>query len=107
MTGDWSYWAASASMTTGNGFLRFTVPDIPAGDYTTFTHCVRCAFGSAGEELFATGPFPGSFVVVAGEDDSWVTPLALGAAVATLVVGIAAAWALRRRRRQTSFSGHS
>lgn len=91
----------------GNGFLRFVVPDVPVGDYTTFTHCARCASGSAGAELLATSPFPGSFVVLASQDDSWITPLALGAAAATVLVGIAAAWTLRRRRSQTSFGGHS
>ena len=83
----------------GNGHLRFIVPNVPAGDYLTLTHCVRCAPYSAGRELLPTGPFPGHFIVLGGEGSGGfpVIPVAVGAGAAGfLVVGVG--WALRRRR---------
>ncbi len=80
----------------GNGFLRFIVPEIPVGDYTTFVHCPACATSSASAELLATGPFPGSFVVLGKEDGSSLAPFLVAAAVA---LGIAIGWTLRRRTR--------
>lgn len=66
----------------GNGELRFTVPDMPAGDYTTLTHCVPCAPFSAGRELLPTGPDQ-PFVVLEGNTGSSglpLLPVALGTA---------------------------
>jgi hypothetical protein len=40
----------------GNGELRFTVPNVPSGDYVTLTHCIPCRPFSAGRELIPTGP---------------------------------------------------
>lgn len=83
----------------GNGFLRFIVPDVSAGDYTTLTHCVPCASSSsAGGELLSTGPFPGSFVVLGSQDGTSILPVALGAAGAVVALGMAVGWMLRRGR---------
>lgn len=82
----------------GNGFLRFVVPDIPAGEYTTLTHCAACAASSAGRQLLPTGPFPGAFVVLAQQDDAAVLPLALPTAGAAATLLVTAVWMRRRRR---------
>ena len=86
----------------GNGFLRFVVPDIAAGEYTTVTHCAACAASSAGRQLLPTGPFPGAFVVLEQPDDASVLPLALAAAGAAAALLVAAGWMRRRRRRAVS-----
>ena len=39
----------------GNGTLRFAVPDVRGGEYTTVVHCVPCAPFSGSRELLATG----------------------------------------------------
>lgn len=40
----------------GDGRLRFVVPNLPAGDYTTLVHCVSCARYSNGRTLVPGGP---------------------------------------------------
>lgn len=91
----------------GNGSLQFAVPDIPAGEYTTISHCVPCAPFSAGRELVPTGPVPNPFVVLGSEnpdtvpvspdrDKVPVLPVAL-AAGAGLLLGFGLGWTLRRR----------
>jgi len=84
----------------GNGQLRFTVPDVSPGEYTTLTHCVPCAATSAGRELLPTGPFPGHFVVLdaAGEDGFPMLPVILGVGAAVVLFGVTGRWALLRRR---------
>lgn len=47
----------------GNGYLRFVVPDIPAGDYKALL-CGYCTNASDSRWLHPAGPFPGSFVVL-------------------------------------------
>lgn len=88
---------------SGNGFLRFVVPDVPPGDYTTLTHCGPCAASSGGRKLLPTGPFPGVFVVAAGDEGSSLLPLALGAAGGTVLLIVAVWWT--RRRRPAGISG--
>lgn len=90
--------------TEGNGTLRFTVPSVPGGNYTTVIHCIPCAPFSGGRELLATGPFPGPFVVLAGGasgDGRRLPAMILGVAGALLLfvalIGTTA-WRLRRRR---------
>jgi len=81
----------------GNGYLHFKVPEVAAGDYTTFLHCPRCASGSAGRELLPGGPVVGSFVVMNSGRRPWLLVLlAAGAAVAA--IGTALAWMIRRTR---------
>lgn len=83
----------------GDGRLQFVVPDVPAGRYTTMTHCVPCAQFSAGRELLPTGPHPDSFVVLdAGNEKgfSFVTAI-LVAGAAILVLGTVIALLVRRR----------
>ena len=82
----------------GDGRLQFVVPDVPAGDYTTMTHCVPCAEFSAGRRLIPTGPFDRSFVVLAKDTEGFWTPFTLGGATAILLLGAVAAWTLSRRR---------
>jgi hypothetical protein len=45
----------------GNGRLRFAVPNLAPGDYTTFIHCPRCRRNSRGRALVPAGPSPGPF----------------------------------------------
>lgn len=47
----------------GNGRLRFVVPNLAPGDYTTFIHCPRCRRRSGGRALRPVGPWPGPFRV--------------------------------------------
>jgi hypothetical protein len=86
----------------GNGTLRFTVPNVPGGEYTTVIHCIPCAPFSGGRELLATGPFPGPFVVLASDasgDGRPVSAVILGVAGALLLLLIGTTtWRLRRRR---------
>ena len=87
----------------GNGTLRFAVPDVRGGEYTTVVHCVPCAPFSGSRELLATGPFPGPFVVLgsgASGDDGPREAVIFGAASALLLVVVLVAtrtWRLRRR----------
>ena len=87
----------------GNGTLRFAVPDVRGGEYTTVVHCVPCAPFSGSRELLATGPFPGPFVVLgsgASGDDGPREAGIFGAASALLLVVVLVAtrtWRLRRR----------
>jgi hypothetical protein len=81
----------------GDGSLRFTVPDVPPGSYTTLTYCVPCAAFSQGTRWAPTGPFPGPFVVTRKGDDGfpfWPVLLAATALVGAGAVG----WSARRRR---------
>jgi hypothetical protein len=91
----------------GNGELRFTVPDVPAGNYTTLTHCVPCAPSSAGRELLPTGPFPEPFVVL-GDGASGagfpIAPVALAAGGGVLILAVLA-WVARSRRTCPSDDG--
>ena len=41
----------------GNGRIRFPVPNVPAGAYRAFVHCVPCGPYSAGRTLFQSGSF--------------------------------------------------
>ena len=80
----------------GNGRLRFEVPDVAPGDYTTYTHCPPCAASSAGRELLPTGP-ERPFVVAAaasGAGSFRVWPVVLGVAGAAALAGLG--WAVRR-----------
>ena len=87
----------------GNGTLRFAVPDVRGGEYTTVVHCVPCAPFSGSRELLAPGPFPGPFVVLgsgASGDDGPREAVIFGAASALLLVVVLVAtrtWRLRRR----------
>lgn len=45
----------------GNGRLRFAVPNLAPGAYTTFIHCPRCKRGAGGRALLPAGPRPGPF----------------------------------------------
>lgn len=84
----------------GNGRLRFVVPDVPGGAYTTLTHCVPCAPFSAGHELLPTGPFSTSFVVLGSDSGGGVPvlPVALAAGGAGLLLVLGIGWLVRRRR---------
>ncbi|MGH3072539.1 MAG: hypothetical protein ACRDNB_09775 [Gaiellaceae bacterium] len=87
----------------GNGILRFAVPDVRGGEYTTVVHCVPCAPFSGGRELLATGPFPEPFVVLGsgatGDDGPWeAVILGVAGAVLLLVLVGTRTWRLRRRR---------
>ena len=84
----------------GNGRLRFVVPDVPAGEYATLTHCVPCAASSAGRELLPTGPFRGPFIVLGSETGSRfpLLAVALGAGGGGFVLLLGIGWVLRRRR---------
>lgn len=82
----------------GNGRLRFIVPDVAPGEYTTLTHCVPCAPFSAGRALLPPGPFRGSFVVIGDGDGFPFRPVVLGAVGALLVVGGAVGWRATQRR---------
>lgn len=92
----------------GNGILRFAVPDVRGGEYTTVVHCVPCAPFSGGRELLATGPFPGPFVVLgsgASGDDGPGEAVILGVAGALLLLAVLVGtrtWRLRRRRVSAS-----
>jgi len=87
----------------GDGSLRFTVPDVPPGRYTTITHCVPCAAFSGGAEMAPTGPFSGSFTVTRRSDDGFpLLPVLLGAAAAFVGVG-AVGWRGRKRRSGRAF----
>jgi hypothetical protein len=83
----------------GNGHLRFVVPELPPGDYTTLTHCAPCARFSAGRQLVSTGPFDGAFVVLDEADGDGFPPdlRVLGVGGALLVSGAAGLWMIRRR----------
>ena len=83
----------------GDGHLRFIVPDLPPGQYTTFTLCVPCAPSSAGRTLAPTGPFRGLFVVL-GPDGFPVMWLVLGAAGA-VVASVGTVVGRTRRGRST------
>ena len=91
----------------GNGSLRFAVPEIPSGEYTTVIYCAPCAPFSGGRKLLATGPFPGPFVVLgsgARGDDRPREAVSFGVAGAVLLIVILVgtwAWRLRRRRGST------
>ena len=91
----------------GNGTLRFAVPEIPSGEYTTVTYCAPCAPFSGGRELLATGPFPGPFVVLgsgASGDDGPRDAVVFGVTGALLLVVVLVGtwtWRLRRRRDST------
>lgn len=87
----------------GNGFLRFIVPNVSAGDYTTLIHCVPCASASAGRTLLPTGPFPGSFVVLESGDGFPVDVIALIAGGAVVLLVAAAGWTVMRRRSGGQF----
>ena len=86
----------------GNGTLRFTVPEIPSGEYTTVIHCVPCAASSGGREFLATGPFPEPFVVLHGDasgDTVSVRAVVLGVAGALLLLAVAlGSWRAARSR---------
>lgn len=89
----------------GNGTLRFAVPEIPSGEYTTVIYCVPCAPFSGGRELLATGPLPGPFVVLgsgASGDDGSREAVVLGVAGALLLFVLVGTWAWRLRRRRDS-----
>jgi hypothetical protein len=45
----------------GNGHLRFAVPNLRPGDYTTLIHCVQCARYSNGRAILPGGPWGRSF----------------------------------------------
>ena len=84
----------------GNGSLRFTVPDVPSGRYTTLTHCAACAASSGGRALLPTGPFSGSFVVARTSGGRVpLAPVLIGAALA---VG-AIAWPMWSRTHAGRF----
>lgn len=88
----------------GNGELRFTVPDVPAGNYTTLTHCVPCARFSAGRELLPTGPDE-PFVVLEGGTSGGgfsVLPVALGVGSGLLVLALLVWVGRSRLGRQAS-----
>jgi hypothetical protein len=78
----------------GNGVLRFTVPAVPGGEYTTVTHCVPCAPYSAGRELLATGPTEPLVVADTGGNAVPALVVAIG------LVGAALAMAWLRLGRQ-------
>lgn len=90
----------------GNGTLRFAVPEIPSGEYTTVIYCAPCAPFSGGRELLAAGPFPGPFVVLgsgASGDDGPREAVVLGVAGALLLfVVLVGTWTWRLRRRRDS-----
>jgi hypothetical protein len=71
--------------------LRFTVPDVRPGRYTTITQCLPCAAFSGGAEMAPTGPVPGSFILTRRSDDGFpLLPVLLGAAAALVGVGASA-----------------
>jgi hypothetical protein len=87
----------------GDGSVRFTVPDVPPGRYTTITHCIPCAAFSGGGEMAPTGPFPGSFIVTQRSDDGFpLLPVLLGAAAALVGAGVVG-WRGRKRRSVAAF----
>jgi hypothetical protein len=50
----------------GDGRLRFAVPNVPPGDYTTFIHCAACARYSNARSLLEAGPWGRPFRVRPG-----------------------------------------
>lgn len=48
----------------GRGRLRFSMPNVPPGDYRTFLQCVPCRRGPPARALVPSGPFPGPLKVV-------------------------------------------
>lgn len=93
----------------GNGTLRFTVPDVPGGEYTTVIHCIPCAPFSGGRELLATGPFPEPFIVLARGSDEGISvsvnegtlpwELAIVGGVALALAALVGVAVLRHRQR--------
>jgi hypothetical protein len=87
----------------GDGSLRFTVPDVTPGNYTTLTYCVPCAPFSGGARWAPTGPFQGSFVVTRRSGGGFpLWPVLLAATAALLGAG-AVGWSARRRRLARGF----
>jgi hypothetical protein len=82
---------------SGDGSLRFTVPDVAPGSYTTLTYCAPCAAFSGGRTMAPTGPFPGSFVVTRERGGDFPLWAVLLAATAVLVGAGVVGWRARTR----------